>query len=404
MITLDQTGALLRKSDFFCAASDATVMDLSRRTELIHLSAGEILFEKGDQGTAMYVVIDGRVKVHDGDVVITTREKDHAFGEVAALSGELRTASVSAETDCVLLSIGHEAIYEVIASQADAARTVIAALCRRESEIIGEKMERLLRTRILEREMDIGQRIQRSFLPNRIPELRGWRIEGMLEPARKVAGDFYDYFSIPRLQRIGIVIGDVCDKGVGAALFMTLFRSLIRSGALYGHVSESSSGDDAATNTLRHVIRATNEYIASTHADSSMFASVFFGLLDPQDGRIDYINAGHEPLLIIGDTGIREELSPTGPVIGLFENIAHAVGTAELRPGELLFGYTDGITDAQNASGEAFSEVRLLETLRSLRETRPVELGAVFAAVQAFVMNADRYDDLTMIGVQRELG
>ena len=402
MLTLDQIGTLLRKSDFFSSVSEATITEFARKAELVDLPTGEILFEKGDVGTAMYVVVDGFVRVHSGDVVIARLGQEQVFGEVAALSNELRTASVTAETRARLLKLEHEAIYSIIAAQVDAAKSIIEALCRREGQIIDEKFERVLRAKVLEKEMDIGQKIQKSFLPAVIPEFPGWHLQGMLEPARKVAGDFFDYFFIPRLQCIGIVIGDVCDKGVGAALFMTLFRSLIRSGALYVDARKSDADRDGVTDTLRQIIRTTNEYVASTHAESSMFASVFFGLLAPDTGRLAYINAGHESLLIGDASGFHTELPPTGPVIGLFEGAEHTVGYAEISVGELLFGYTDGVTDAQNRAGEAFSEGRLRAALRDSARHGPVNLNDVFSTLEDFVGDIDRYDDITMIGVYRQ--
>ena len=402
MLSLDQAGALLRNSNFFSTASDFTIRELARRAELVRLPAGDTLFNKGDLGSALYVVVAGRVRVHNGDVVIACLGPREVFGEIAALSSESRTASVTAEIESSLLRLEHEAIYSVVASRTDAAQSIIEALCRRESQIIDEKFERVLRARVLERELDIGQKIQKSFLPAITPDFPGWQVNGMLAPARQVAGDFFDYFFIPRLQCVGIVIGDVCDKGVGAALFMTLFRSLIRSGALYGDAAGTLSAADASLNTLRNTIRSTNQYVACTHADSSMFASVFFGLLDPGTGQLSYINAGHEPLLVAGVSGIRTALPCTGPVIGLFDQAEYAIGAATVQAGELLFGYTDGVTDAQNETGEPFSEARMLATLDRAVRTGADALNEVRAAIDAFVGGADRYDDITMISVYRE--
>ena len=403
-LTLDQIGSLLRSSDFFSAVSEETIIDFARLAQQVNVPADEVLFAKGELGSAMYVVVEGCVRVHNGDVVIARLERGQVFGEVAALSGESRTASVMAEQDSRLLKLEHDAIYSIVGSKVDAAKSVIEALCHRESQIIGEKFERILKARVLERELDIGQQIQSSFLPGRIPELEGWQLQGALQPARKVAGDFFDFFHVPALHGLGIVIGDVCDKGVGAALFMALFRSLIRSGALYAPLPEPVAGIDAATCTVRQTIRSTNEYIASTHADSSMFASVFFGLLAPDTGTLTYVNAGHEPLLVIGAGGIRLELPPTGPVIGLFDGAEYGVGRVAVSPGEFLFGYTDGATDAQNGAGEAFSEQRLFAMLRDGAASEPGSLQRFLTTIEAFVGGVDRYDDITMIGVFRQSG
>lgn len=403
MISLDETCQYLRKSKFFASASDEMVRSLAALSETVSLRAGEVLFDKGEIGTAMYFVVDGCVRIHNGDVVITHLGKGQVFGEVAALSHEVRTASVTAEVDTALVKLEQTAIYDTLSSQPDAARCVIQALCKRESEIIEEKFERLVKARVMENELEIGQKIQRNFLPEAIPEIAGWRMKGLLQPARQVAGDFFDFFVVPKPNCIGIVIGDVCDKGLGAALFMTLFRSLIRSISVYRNVVGENPDSDDVVNTLRHAIALTNKYIASTHASSSMFSSVFYGLLIPETGQLCYINAGHEAPLIIGPSGVRRELAPTGPVIGLFEDAEHDVGMAEILPGEVLFGYTDGATDALNQSGEQFTEEKLAALACEKSGNGEAMLHSILSAVETFIGDADQYDDITMISIHREI-
>lgn len=403
MISLDETCQYLRKSKFFASASDEMLRSLAALSETISLRAGELLFGKGEIGTAMYFVVDGCVRIHNGDVVITHLGKGQVFGEVAALSHEVRTASVTAEMDTALVKLEQTAIYDTLSSQPGAARCVIQALCERESEIIEEKFDRLVKARVMENELEIGQKIQRNFLPEVIPEIAGWRMKGVLQPARQVAGDFFDFFVVPKPNCIGIVIGDVCDKGLGAALFMTLFRSLIRSISVYRNVVGENPDSDDVVNTLRHAIALTNKYIASTHASSSMFSSVFYGLLIPETGQLCYINAGHESPLIIGPSGVRQELTPTGPVIGLFEDAQHDVGMAEILPGEVLFGYTDGATDALNQAGEQFTEERLTAVACEKAGNGGAMLHSILSAVETFIGDTDQYDDITMISIHREI-
>ncbi|HEV8610636.1 MAG TPA: response regulator, partial [Thermoanaerobaculia bacterium] len=129
----------------------------------------------------------------------------------------------------------------------------------------------------MERELDIGREIQASFLPDELPRVAGWEIAARFSPARQVAGDFYDAFPLGSGVQIGIVVADVCDKGVGAALFMALFRSLIRAFAERAF-ADSSSSDPAR---IQSTIVSTNDYIARTHGSANMFATLFFGVLDP---------------------------------------------------------------------------------------------------------------------------
>lgn len=395
--------AVLRRCDFFAATSDSAVSALAALAELVHVPGGSRLFEKGDVGTAIYFVLDGFIRVHHGDVVVGHLAAGEVFGEVAGLSNEPRSASVTAESDARLLKLEQDAVYSVLADHPGAARSLIQALCVRERQIINEKLDRVVRARILEHELEIGQKIQRHFLPEVLPEIAGWSIGGLLKPARQVAGDFYDFFTLPGLQRVGVVIGDVCDKGVGAALFMTLFRSLLRSAAIRRCPAGGEDRPPDPAEVLRHALDSTNSYIVTTHSTSSMFASVFFGLLDPRTGEVHYANAGHEAPVIVGSDGIRCRLETTGPVIGLFEGAAHGVGVASLLPGEMLFGYTDGATDARNPLAEQFSEERLLESVCRGADVGAEVLPQVLGAIEAFVGSVDQYDDITMICARRQL-
>lgn len=400
-LSIDEASEILRSSDFFAASAAPAIRQLASQAELVRVPSGDRLFDKGDVGTAMYFVVHGRVRLHNGEVVIGHLDPGAVFGEVAALSLERRSASVTAVGDTLLLKLEQDAIYSTLAAQPGAARSLIEALCARERQIIDEKFDRIIEARVLERELEIGQSIQRNFLPESIPVIDGWGLDGLLRPARKVAGDFYDFFLVPDVGRVGIVIGDVCDKGVGAALFMSLFRSLIRSGALHRYAAGGTVGVEDPATLLRRTMRATNQYVTSTHPGSSIFATVFFGLLDPRTGELVYINAGHEAPVIGGPSGLRAQLSATGPVIGLIENLEHAVGEATLAPGELLFGYTDGATDARNEAGQQFGEERLLaEMCRGSRDASSV-LPCLLAALDAFSGTAEQYDDITMICVQR---
>src|SRR5512139_331519 len=151
----------------------------------------------------------------------------------------------------------------------------------------------------LQRELEIAREIQLGFLPAELPQVAGWEIAAFFKAAREVAGDFYDAFLLPDGQ-LACVVGDVCGKGVGAALFMTLFRSLIRATATS---DVSRSGEDmkalAPAERLRHVVSFTNRYLVETHGDANMFATVFIGIVNLQNGELTYINCGNEPPLLL---------------------------------------------------------------------------------------------------------
>ena len=250
--------------------------------------------------------------------------------------------------------------------------------------------------------MEIGRLIQADLLPDSIPDIDQWEISSWFEAAREVAGDFYDVFRLKNSSHLAIVIGDVCDKGVGAALFMTQFRSLIRASSLYGYKDSSlvDESDDSVRELLLNSILTTTRYIATTHAGSCMFASVFFGLLDPETGELTYINAGHEAPMIFRNNGETELLDITGGVLGLFPAANYSVETARLNPGDLIFTYTDGVNEAKNMSGEQFTEDRILEATRPDSDDTKAFLQTILEAVFEFRGQAPQSDDITMLALR----
>jgi sigma-B regulation protein RsbU (phosphoserine phosphatase) len=401
MPEIEAISRYLRNSIFLSSASEETIRELSTEVEFIEAKAGDRIFGKGEMGTAIYIVMEGSMRIHDEDIVLTHRGAGEAFGEIGALAALARTASVTAEIDSQLLKLDKEVLFDTMARRPEAAYTFIEALCQRESALVHDATERAVKAKVTERELAIAQKIQRGFLPDVVPEVPGWKLAGFLQPAREVAGDFYDFFVVPKLGCVGLVIGDVCDKGVGSALFMTLFRSLIRSTSMYRDFDGTDHNADDAIKILKHSIKLTNEYIATTHGDSSMFASVFYGLLSPETGQLCYINAGHESPLIVGADGIRAKLEPTGPVIGLFADAVHGVNIIDLLPNELLVAYTDGATDAKNLAGEQFSEDNLLALIAGGAPTANAMVHKIVSEVESFIGEADQYDDITVIAASR---
>ncbi len=262
------------------------------------------------------------------------------------------------------------------------------------------------------REMEVARNIQRDFLPESLPVARGLELQAALQPARDVSGDFYDAFSLPPSGTIVLVVGDVCDKGVGAALFMALFRSLIRASAdpvgggaiqmIGGRRTLVRQALDAATpaDLLTRVAGFTNDYIARLHGRTNMFATVFLAALTPATGQFDYVNAGHEPALIVTPDGAMRELKPTGPALGLMPEQVFGAGEGTLEPGHSLFMFTDGLMDARNARGEAFGAARLRSALGANTSSASSLVQGVMDAIAAFTGQAEPHDDVTLLAAK----
>jgi sigma-B regulation protein RsbU (phosphoserine phosphatase) len=276
-------------------------------------------------------------------------------------------------------------------------------------------------SRVLDNELEKGRQIQINFLPNQLLQMPGWETAAFFKPARQVAGDFYDVFQLPG-GAIGFVIADVCDKGVGAALFMALFRSLIRifSGqtALDGLpltcsdtlLDESSeiAGDvsiDPTHVTALKAVQLTNNYIAINHGDLAMFATLFFGILDTDSGSLSYINGGHEPLLIVSsDGGVKEQLAATGPSVGIEPKINFKFQQSHMDPGDILLGYTDGVTEASASDGAFFTASSLMSILEKPASSAADLLDRIANSLQEHIGEADQFDDITLLAIRRIYG
>lgn len=265
-------------------------------------------------------------------------------------------------------------------------------------------------SRALDAELEKGKQIQKEFLPHELPRLTGWDIAACFHPARQVAGDFYDGFVLPN-GCLAVVIGDVCDKGVGSALFMALIRSLLR--VFTGKISLSgvsiSAGDRPATaevdvevETALGAVTSTNEYIAKEHGDQGMFATLCLGIINPQTGLLAYVNAGHLPLVIIGKSGVRAFLNATGSSVGIDSVSRYRSAIARIEPGEVLVGYTDGVTEAMSPEEVLYTKERFFSLLEKPASSAGDLIERVKTDLFSHIRHAPQSDDITMIAVHRK--
>ncbi|MFZ4555583.1 MAG: SpoIIE family protein phosphatase [Pseudanabaena sp.] len=268
-------------------------------------------------------------------------------------------------------------------------------------------------------ELEKGQQMQLNFLPPEVLQVPNWEISAFFKPARQVAGDFYDTF--PVLDKyVGLVIADVCDKGVGAALFMALFRSLIRifasqtamrnfyqtysldSSAKFDKLSDGNYISELTPANILEAVALTNNYVAEHHGDLGMFATLFFGVLDPQAGELYYINGGHESLFIINSEGkIKQTLNSTGPAVGMMPNMKFKVEQVHLESGDILLGYTDGVTEARALAGEFFTNQKLLDIVTKSGLSVSQLINEINQNLNNHIGEAEQFDDITLIGIQR---
>lgn len=314
------------------------------------------------------------------------------------------------------------------------AEGVIGAMEDRQGNIIGfrgvlfditeqvkKEADLLAAKQAAENELAIGRNIQYSFLPNDFSQVDGWQLDVRFHSAREVAGDFYDVFSMSNGTRLAFVVADVCDKGVGAAMYMAIFRTLIRAFANVNVATNltkafESKEDPGVTESvfirrqktlavgaqpLMNAIQMTNNYIAQIHGSANMFATIFMGVLNPQDGKLLYINAGHEPPLVVSNGQIASRLEPTGPAVGLMPDLPFSLGEYELQPKDLLFAYTDGVVDARNAKGQSFGEDQMLAKIVQYANDPEKIVHHIMASLNSHISDQDQFDDITLLGLYR---
>jgi serine phosphatase RsbU (regulator of sigma subunit) len=240
-------------------------------------------------------------------------------------------------------------------------------------------------------ELTLARSIQASFLPESIPQLPGWQFTATLEPARQVAGDFYDFIHLPD-GKLGILIADVADKGLGSALYMALSSTLIRTFA------------NEYQREPAKVLKTANQHILR-NARANLFVTVFFAVLDPTNGMLCYANAGHNPPLLLGVKNGIKTLNNTGMPLGIDEENDWGQEEVLISPGEMLLMYTDGVTDAQNNAGEFIDRKIIVSTFQqNIRKTVWDVQREILEKVHRFVGDAPRFDDITLVILGREDG
>jgi sigma-B regulation protein RsbU (phosphoserine phosphatase) len=236
----------------------------------------------------------------------------------------------------------------------------------------------------MERELQVARELQASLLPSETPQLDRWDFAAYWRPAREVAGDYYDFIPLGD-GTLGLVIADVSDKGMAAALFMALTRSMVRASA-----GRAPSPAKAISNA--------NQMI-SADATRGMFVTLFYGELDPTIGQLTYVNAGHNPPLLyrVGEDRL-DTLSRTGMALGVVGDSLFDEGTVRFNAGDFIVLYTDGVTDATDAQEESFGLERLRQlVLHNRRETAANVVAGITGAVEGFVGSTTPFDDVTIV-------
>jgi serine phosphatase RsbU (regulator of sigma subunit)/pSer/pThr/pTyr-binding forkhead associated (FHA) protein len=247
-------------------------------------------------------------------------------------------------------------------------------------------LEESLEKRRMEEDMRMAAEIQTGLLPSSAPRIPGWDLAGSNQPCRTVGGDYYD-FAVER-GRLLLALGDVSGKGTGAALLMTVLRAAVRA-----HWMEPSLAD-AVSRINRTVCQ---------NVPSSKYVTFFLASLDPATGRLDYVNAGHNPPILVRAGGDVDKLTFGGLVLGIFEGVSYEGGNVVMEQGDTLIVYSDGVTETWDPDGEEFGEDKLVAlTVAERAKGADAVQAAILGEIESFEQGARATDDRTLVVLKRE--
>jgi phosphoserine phosphatase RsbU/P len=416
-------------------ASEALVKVLAS-LHPINLNAEEMLIHQGQASDAAFFLDSGSMLVFEetryGPVTLATVQAPRLIGEIGAFAGLARTASVRALTPARVFRISRAQLFELARKSPELLMAVVRQLGQQINSVIKavalytnaltalEKREfdkgiledlakpspelaefsaafrrfadQILSKQRQQAEMASASLIQRSFLPKESSvdlTQSDFEISAKIRPAREVGGDFYDFFELD-VDRMAIVIGDVCGKGIPASIFMAVVVTVLRMAA--------REQPDAASTIAR-----TNAILCRDNA-ASLFATVFYGVLNLRNGTLDYCNCGHNAPVHILASGESGRLGATGLPLALFADRPYVTSRIHLNPGDDLILFTDGVTEALNPLQQEFGDPLLVETLLSIRNLTAAELvSRVFAAVDGFAQGEEQADDIACVAIRRKV-
>lgn len=358
----------------------------------LEYAAGEVVFQPGDYADRMYVVLDGVLRLTLGENEIDVMTAGDLFGEMGMVENRPRNGTVTAVTDSTLIPIDRLRFAALVRQHPGFATRVMTIISTR----LSRRTEGEVKRRSLERELAIGRKMQLSLLPQGTPQITGWQFAAHYHSAWQVGGDFYDFIKLEDnaqdAGRICLVIGDVTGKGVPAALYMAVGRTLIRA--------ETGKGTSSAA-----VLQRVNELILSDNR-SPLFLSALHALLDVRTGVLNYASAGHNlPLCLRQAAGTVEELPAQGYLLGAFRDVSFSEQETVLHEGDALVMYTDGVSDARDAEGHFFGEERLKSAVAAAGDCSAEEIvQAIVTAVGSFTGSVPQADDMTVLVARRISG
>lgn len=379
--------------------------------------AGTLVLQEGQPGDQFYVILHGQVEIVRAlgsaeESHLGMRQTGEFIGEIGLLNqGAPRTATARVVTDARLLIVTYADFNGLLKTHPELAYEMASVLSARLTQALNETIRNLrdkneklqlaydelksAQARIIEQEklehsLQVARKIQYSILPNKIPQMDGYDIGALMMPAQAVGGDFYGVYPLDE-DHMALIVGDVSDKGIPAAIFMAQSHALLRASI------ESGVSTTIALERVNSLLMEMNE--------QSLFVTVIYGILNKSNGELRYARAGHElPLILDPATG--EVSSPEvgqGMALGLFDHPILEERTITIPAGGFMLLYSDGPADNRNADGIRFSDQGLSRVVKQFGTQIPAQqtCQAIYDTVVEFQNGTPQFDDVTLLAVRR---
>ena len=407
--------ALIARAPLFAGLPHADLEHLADSMRPVEFAPGDLLIREGETDNHFFILLDGEAEVIKAldtpdERSLAVRQGVTLFGEMSLFDPQGRhTASVRARTPLKALEmtrqdfdallhrrplLAYGMVRQMSLRLEESENATILDLRQKNRQLsqayeeLKAAQEQIVIKEKLEKELAIARDIQKGILPDRLPRLAGFDIGALSVPARAVGGDYYDFIPL-KGKRFGLVVGDACDKGIPAALFINLTNALVHVEA-----GRNPSPEAALRQVNRHLVEMNR---------SGMFATLLYGIFD-SEGRFDYCRAGHpHPLVFDANFQQVETGGGAGMALGILEAITLDARSVTLPPGGMMLVFSDGLSEAQDAGGNEFGTGRLAAILPEFGHLPAGQVcQRVWQAVQAFSAGQPQSDDFTLIVIERE--
>lgn len=381
--------------EFLCATEllgsvpEALVAEIDEHLSEVRLAAGEVLFEQGEEGDAVYLVNDGVLRLEVDGLTLISRARGDWVGELALIDDEPRSAAAVAETDVVLLRWERREFLQMLSKAPQIARSIFRMLTGKLREDVKATVRREREQERWRQDIARAREIQQGMLPAGLFVHQHLELAGVCSPASEVGGDFYDYVC-PRSDEVGLIVGDVTGHGFYAGLFVAMAKSCLHTQARYGF------GPADVMQAMRRTLDLSIQ--------RRLLMSCAYVLFDTVAGRLRYANAGHPyPYVFRARARQLVRLEALDPILGAIEIGGGEYGERALdwAPGDVLVMYTDGLTEARDAQGQMFEHDALEACIAECAGEGAMAIKEhILHAVHRHSAGGGPGDDLTLVVVK----